>query len=185
MANTQVNISENGTTTLATAGKYCDRNIDVNVNVSDGGVQPTQFTNLYDTENVILNHYIPSSGSLGELVASTDANVLKIPFNHTAGQPVELRMRGLDTVRARRFLAITDDGVTQKYYGQWHNVGELSFDNHGNAVWTADASKSVVTEAWKYLCINFQYPYITSADTALTGPIVTINESISNGSYTG
>ncbi len=35
--NTQINITENGTTTLATAGKYCDRNIDVNVNVEDSG----------------------------------------------------------------------------------------------------------------------------------------------------
>ncbi len=31
--NTQIDITENGTTTLATAGKYCDRNIDVNVDV--------------------------------------------------------------------------------------------------------------------------------------------------------
>ena len=31
--NTQINIDKNGTTTLATAGKYCDRNIDVNVAV--------------------------------------------------------------------------------------------------------------------------------------------------------
>jgi hypothetical protein len=31
--NTPIYISTNGTTTLATAGKYCDRNIDVNVNV--------------------------------------------------------------------------------------------------------------------------------------------------------
>ena len=34
MANTQVAISKNGKTTLATAGKYCDRNIDVNVAVA-------------------------------------------------------------------------------------------------------------------------------------------------------
>lgn len=33
MANIGINITENGTTTLATAGKYCDRNIDVNVAV--------------------------------------------------------------------------------------------------------------------------------------------------------
>ena len=31
--NTQINITKNGTTTLATAGKYCDRNIDVITNV--------------------------------------------------------------------------------------------------------------------------------------------------------
>lgn len=36
--NTQINITENGTTTLATAGKYCDRNIDVNVEISGGAV---------------------------------------------------------------------------------------------------------------------------------------------------
>lgn len=35
--NTQIDIIKNGTTTLATAGKYCDRNIDVNVNVAGGG----------------------------------------------------------------------------------------------------------------------------------------------------
>ena len=36
MANIQIPITENGTVTLATAGKYCDRNIDVNVNVAGG-----------------------------------------------------------------------------------------------------------------------------------------------------
>lgn len=37
MANTLINITENGTTTLATAGKYCDRNIDVTVAVENTG----------------------------------------------------------------------------------------------------------------------------------------------------
>ena len=84
MANTQINIAENGKTTLATAGKYCDRNIDINVNVpvpsgyikptgsksiTENGThdvtqyasavvdvpgKPTQFTNLYDPANVQL-----------------------------------------------------------------------------------------------------------------------------------
>ena len=41
--NTPINIDKNGTTTLATAGKYCDRNIDVNVNIpnADGLLQGT------------------------------------------------------------------------------------------------------------------------------------------------
>lgn len=34
MANIQIAVSENGKTTLATAGKYCDRNIDINVAVA-------------------------------------------------------------------------------------------------------------------------------------------------------
>ena len=37
MANHQINITTNGTTTLATAEKWCDRNIDVNVNVASSG----------------------------------------------------------------------------------------------------------------------------------------------------
>lgn len=37
MANIGINITENGTTTLATAGKYCDRNIDVMVEVAGSG----------------------------------------------------------------------------------------------------------------------------------------------------
>lgn len=35
MDNIQIPITENGTTTLATAGKYCDRNIEVEVNTPD------------------------------------------------------------------------------------------------------------------------------------------------------
>lgn len=41
MANTQINIFANGTTTLATAGKICDRNIDVNVAVPASGITPS------------------------------------------------------------------------------------------------------------------------------------------------
>lgn len=37
MSNTVINIKDNGTTTLATSGKYCDRNIDVVVDVAGGG----------------------------------------------------------------------------------------------------------------------------------------------------
>jgi hypothetical protein len=39
IGNTIINITENGTTTLATAGTYCDRNIDVNVEVEDSGAE--------------------------------------------------------------------------------------------------------------------------------------------------
>lgn len=37
MENIKIMIADNGTTTLATSGKYCDRNIDVEVNVAGGG----------------------------------------------------------------------------------------------------------------------------------------------------
>jgi hypothetical protein len=43
MANTQINITENGTKTLKTAGKYCDKDIDVNISVAgeSTGIVPT------------------------------------------------------------------------------------------------------------------------------------------------
>lgn len=37
MENIKINITSNGTTTLATAGKYCERNVDIDVLVSGGG----------------------------------------------------------------------------------------------------------------------------------------------------
>ena len=37
--NIQINITENGRTILATAGKYCDRNVDVSVNVPSKDVE--------------------------------------------------------------------------------------------------------------------------------------------------
>ena len=46
MANTQINIRTNGTTILATAGKYCDRNIDVNVAVPASGITPSGSINI-------------------------------------------------------------------------------------------------------------------------------------------
>lgn len=46
MANTQINIRTNGTTVLATAGKYCDRNIDVNVAVPASGITPSGSINI-------------------------------------------------------------------------------------------------------------------------------------------
>ena len=76
MANTQINIGGNGTTTLATAGKFCDRNIDVNVSVPASGITPTGTKSIttngthdvtnYASANVnvpIPSGYIKPSGS--------------------------------------------------------------------------------------------------------------------------
>lgn len=47
MSNHLINITENGTTTLATSGKYCDRDVDVVVNVaSSGGELPEGALNI-------------------------------------------------------------------------------------------------------------------------------------------
>lgn len=79
MANTQISITANGTKTLKTAGKYCDRDIEVNVNVpsESTGITPTGTKTIttngthdvtsYASANVnvpVPNGYIKPSGSL-------------------------------------------------------------------------------------------------------------------------
>lgn len=64
--NTQISITETGTTTLATAGKYCDRNIDVNVEVSSGI--------LYDADKLV-------EGTIsGDYVSDKVTNVKRYGF---------------------------------------------------------------------------------------------------------
>lgn len=131
MANTQINVTANGIKTLATAGKYCDRNIDVNVNVPipsgyikpsgsksitangthdvtqyanavvDVAGNPTQFTNLYDPANVMVKKNVNGSSSGITYTDDNYTNVIKVPFHHIKGEPVVLRMRGIGTVRDR------------------------------------------------------------------------------------
>ena len=55
--NTQINITENGTATLATAGKYCDRNIDVNVNVPTGGGALMEVHRITIAEDLTSGYY--------------------------------------------------------------------------------------------------------------------------------
>lgn len=185
MANTQINVSTNGTTTLATAGKYCDRNIDVNVNVSGGGEQPTQFTNLYDPAYVTIDNRMSASSSSGvTYTADTECNSIKIPYHHVANTPVVLRIRGLASVRSRLHIAMLgSDGTTLVANGQLYGLFSLEYDKHGDIMLTATGATSIAAE-WHYLEFNFQYFGQSSANEALPGPIITINEPIGNGGAT-
>lgn len=80
MANHQINITENGTKTLKTAQKYCDRDIDLIVNVpSSGGAQPTQFTNILDLNTTIVKsgYRVTSNG----YTATVDGVAIVFPVN--------------------------------------------------------------------------------------------------------
>lgn len=183
MANTQINITENGTTTLATAGKYCDRDINVKVNVPNTGA-PTQFTNYYNPENVVIDQKCTASGGVVSYTADTECNYIKIPYHHISDESVVLRMRGIGTVRSRLdFVCFGEDGTTLKYNSQITTISSLSYDEFGDAVITL--SSNATKKEWHYMSINFQYIGRSSADTALTGPIITINEPIGNGGYYG
>lgn len=184
MANTQIDITTNGTTTLATAGKYCDRNIDVNVEVP---AEATQFTNYYDPENVTLKYNIAGSSSEEGAVLTSDnyTNYIMIPYHHVANEPFVLRMRGIGTVRDRfGCLIFKEDGETKENHYQLSNTSYFtqSYDEYGDAMITF--TSNITYREWYYFAFNFQYIGINSgATTAKTGPIITINEPIGNGGY--
>lgn len=180
MANTQINITENGTTTLATAGKYCDRNIDVNVSVP---AKATQFTNLYDPANVVLKTVSNCSNGTTSFPTDNYVNYVVIPFHHIPDDEVAIRTRGLSLpVRDRQnFTCFGEDGTTVASWGQLSSSVNLSYDEYGDAVMTMKNGGYKAKE-WYYLHLNFQYEGINSgAAVAHEGPIITINEPIGNG----
>ena len=76
MSNIKIDIVDNGITTLATAGKYCDRNVDIEVNIpSSGGggveVEPIVLTGdcSYSCGGAIASQYIEL---FGETVSTKD-----------------------------------------------------------------------------------------------------------------
>ena len=184
MANTQININANGTKTLLTAGKYCDRNIDVNVDVAT--VKPTQFANLYDPANVTLDYRMNCSSSSGiTYTADSETNYIICPYHHVKNENFALRMRGISTVRSRLDVVLLDKNKNRVNHGQLSSyMSYVSYDEYGDAVLSLNSS-FIVTSEWEYIMFNFQYPHHSSATSVLTGPIITINEPIGNGGYAG
>lgn len=106
MENIKITIAENGTTTLATAGKYCDRNVDVEVNVAGGGggaeIEPIVLTGecSYACAGVLGGKYIENFGDTVSTIDITDASLMfdyntaeRIPFNINLkeGSAVDMR----------------------------------------------------------------------------------------------
>ena len=77
MSNYRIDITKNGITTLETAQKYCDRDIEVVVNVAGGEALPSQFTNiLTQPSSIVKNGYrITSTG----YTATTDGVAIIFP----------------------------------------------------------------------------------------------------------
>ncbi len=149
---------------------------------------PTPFTNLYDPANVVLKTISNCSSSAGATFTSDNyVNYVKIPFHHIANSEVAIRTRGLSLpVRDRQnFTCFGEDGTTVVTWGQLSSAITMSYDEYGDSVMTFK-SGAYKTREWYYLYLNFQYEGInSSAATAYTGPIITINEPIGNGGYTG
>jgi hypothetical protein len=215
MANTQIDIVTNGTTTLATAGKYCDRNIDVNVAVPASGItptgsinitsngthnvanyasavvnvptaQPTQFTNLYSANNVTVNSNLGSQTNGAAVVMENYNYGNVLKIKHSHAANAPVVLRLRGLGTVRdRFQCVITNA--SDLVVSW---AQLSATNALTYDEHGDAcltlSSVLLTKAWEHLYFVFQYPGINSGVTAgKTGPIVTINEPIGNGGHAG
>ena len=147
--------------------------------------KPTQFTNLYDPAKVLLSTYINYSNANG-LSVSTDVQVnnIMIPYHHLKGEPFSIRVRGIGTVRDRNvsvcFDASGENRVNHFDIAQG-TYTSVSFDEYGDAVISVKGAP--LNYEWYYFSLNFQYVGVNKNATAMTGPIITINEPIGNGGY--
>lgn len=177
MANTQVNITANGKTTLKTAGKYCDRNIDVNVNV-EGGSGVAEFTNVlkHESTTITLNKY---AGSASEITSNGDIAVyldlVALGFNT---HPAELtfRWRGMDVTINNMALYLSQDKSTWSALDSlYNNTLDGYGDNSLNRKINYPASN-------RYLKMSFRVKYngIAVTQEDVDKCILTINEPIGN-----
>lgn len=178
MANIQIDISENGKTTLATRGKYCDRNVDVNVDVV-AAEKPTEFTNVLKHEStvVMLNKAGSShADNSGKIVVELDL----VALGYTK-HPAELtfRWRGMHETGASYTVYISTDKTS------WLancNLFSAVLDEHGDF---SLYRRVDYPSANRYVLLTFEArpnaQVVTQEDVDKC--ILTINEPIGNGGY--
>ncbi len=113
ITNIKINITENGKTTLLTAGKYCDRNVEVVVDVPNTAIDPV-LEELTATEN---GTYAPGDGIDG--YSSVTVNVAADTSNE-------------DGLVTRTLTTYTNDRVTtigMYAFRQAPNLKEVYFPN--------------------------------------------------------
>lgn len=188
MANTQININANGKTTLATAGKYCDRNIDVNVDVAG---KPTQFTNVLKyADSIEINKRWAAAGnsyntSQPNGCIAVTLNLNNLPDGITlANNTNRFRFRGCSHID--NTFAQSSDGVT--YASKSMSCYYTEVDEYGDMVFT----RGYITGPYVRFNIGMAvYPTSSNAaladdfDPVVAGCIVTFNEPIGNGGYVG
>lgn len=190
MANTQIDISSNGTKTLLTAGKYCDRNIDVNVNVESGGgeITPTQFTNLLTKSDTIITFNTRVGSTAGTTSTSNGAVLVEITLPHFTSVNNSncdlFRFRGLTPLNVNVDTSV-DGGVTwtRKYLSSPNNY---SPDEYGDAVFRLTHATDATGVNNLKARLTLSYGGGTNAgvtEVNLARCLMTQNEPIGNGGY--
>ena len=141
MANTQITISKNGKTTLATAGKYCDRNIDINVEVANiDDVVPTYWQSYLESKATEINTAInAASENKSTFLWYTDAHWA----DNLKSSPVVLKYLSKNTGVKKTFFGgdiITHESTTDErttLIDPWHNLID-GIPNHYNILGNHD-----------------------------------------------
>lgn len=182
MANTQINITENGTKTLATAGKYCDRNIDVNVNVTP---KSPDFVNVLEyADSLEVNKKFATNGSYtttqpNSCIAVT-LDLRKLPYgNNLKRDNNEIRFRGCS--HGDSSFAQSEDGVS--YAAKELGIDIKEIDEWHDAIY----KRGYITGPYVRFNI-YMASYSTSSNPVLAddfdpiaaGCIVTFNQPIGN-----
>lgn len=124
MANIQIPITENGTVTLATAGKYCDRNIDVTVEVAAEGAALETVT-----LNIINNNESTPSMVVGYLSAEQTLAWLAVFRSKTAQIQVVKNSIILFQMIGNLSYDSSDMQVLSKSYGEYCVVNDCTVIN--------------------------------------------------------
>ena len=193
MSNHKINITENGTKTLLTGGKYCDRNIDVVVYVpSSGGIEPTKFTNILDLDTTIVkNGYRCVSGGYTATVdgiaivcaVAKGTHKVRVRGKYVWGFLQTNKMTSVSPYYTNFYRAtstptdssfagtvLTDNTVSSTNYGQ---------DEYGD-FYTEFTMPSDGFIGFTLKDISYIYANCTFGD-----PIITIDEPIGNGGIVG
>ena len=186
MTNTQIDITENGKTTLKTAGKYCDRDIDVNVSVASE--QPTPFTNLLTQEDTVITFNTTLSSTAGKTSASNGYVLVEVHlsnYKYTNSTNCDVfRFRGLNPKNGAVHCSV-DGGTTWsiKYLSPYSG---FTVDEYGDAVLRTTYSSNAANIIIR-LTLGFG-GNTSNTDIStmnISNCIMTRNEPIGNGGYVG
>ena len=118
-------LTENGTKTLKTAGKYCEADIVVE-NTKDGGITPTGNINITDTNVTDVTNYATAQVVDADLVAENikkDVNILGIVGSYEGGGGGISPVIQIPTYSAKDSGTITFASTTNSVQTITHNLG--------------------------------------------------------------
>lgn len=196
MANHKIIITENGTKTLTTAGKYCDRNIEVSTNVPEG-LKPTAYTNVLDLDTTFVKE---GYRAITDTYSATTDGVLIALFLKKGTHDIRVRGKWIWWFLAVQISAAISNLRTNAYFsttnptdaahgGSLHigysigalnspatlsNGGQFSIDEYGDWYVTA----TVPQDGYLIFTLKDMSKVFPGSGSFNCDPIITVDEPI-------